>query len=117
MAVAQQALAAELQGLMTHLADKLTPGPGGKRKTLSKTAMKGLKEFVEQFKSISVTSSPELEALINQADKLSKGVDLKALKQDDGKQQQLFTDVTAIKSALDKMVVEGPDRKIDLDDE
>lgn len=117
MALAQQALAAELQELVAHLVNKLTPNEDGKRKSLNEKALKGLAEFVERFRQISIHSSPELDAMVKQVEGIAKGLDLKDLKAHPEQQQSLFNDVSMIKDTLDTMLIDAPDRKIDLDDE
>lgn len=117
MATAQQVLAAEMSELIGHLADKLAPGEDGKKKQLNDKALKGLSEFVERFRQCGVHSSPELDQMIKQVEQITKGVDLQAIKAEPDAQQKLFSDVSNIKTTLDQMLVDAPDRKIDLEDE
>lgn len=117
MGVAQQALAAEMADLVNHLVDRLTPGEDGKRRALSDKAIAGLTEFVTKFQSISVHTSPELDAMVKQIEQISKGVDLQAMKQNPDAQQHLFGTMTTLKEQIDSMLVEAPNRKIDLEDE
>jgi len=117
VAQAEQAVAAELQELVAHLVTKLTPNEDGKRKTLNEKALKGLADFVQKFRQISIHSSPELEAMVKQVDGIAKGLDLKDLKANPEHQQSLFNDVSMIKDTLDTMLIDAPDRKIDLDDD
>lgn len=117
MAAAEQALAAEIHGLVEHLVDRLTPSDGGRKKSLQPSALKGLTEFVERFNQISVHTSPELDAMVKQIDAIAKGVDLQALKTTPDAQQHLFGTLDTLKTQLDSMLVDVPDRKIDLEDE
>lgn len=117
MATAQQVLAAEMQELIGHLVDKLTPGEDGKKKTLNDKALKGLSEFVERFRQCGVHSSPELDDMIKQVEQITRGVNLKEIKAEPAAQQKLFSDVSNLKTTLDQMLVDAPDRKIDLEDD
>lgn len=117
MATAQAALAGELQDLIGHLVERLTPGADGKRKSLNDKALTGLREFVDRFQQVAVHTSPELDALIKQAEQIAKGVDVAALKASPEGQQHLFTDLSQVKSVLDKMLIDAPTRKIDLEEE
>lgn len=116
MAAAEQTLAAEMQQIVTHLVDRLSTGETGSRKRLSEKAMSGLAEFVERINSFSVHTSPELDALVKQVEQISKGVDVKQINANVDAQQHLFNTMTTLKEQLDGMLVDAPDRKIDLED-
>ena len=115
LAVAEQAMTVELQGLIDGLCDKLAPSSGGK-KTLNASAINGLNEFVGKFRALNCRSGSDLEALVEQAEALTKGVDPKELKKSTDQQGQLFNAMTAVKESLDKLVVDAPNRKITLED-
>lgn len=117
MATAEQALASEMQQLIGHLVDRLTPGESGQKKTLKEGALAGLTEFVQRFQQIGVHTGGDLEAMVKQVEQITKGVDIAALKTAPDAQQHLFGTMQALKDQLDAMVVDAPDRKIDLEDE
>lgn len=117
MATAEQALASEMQQLIGHLVDRLTPGESGQKKTLKEGALAGLTEFVQRFQQIGVHTGGDLEAMVKQVEQITKGVDIAALKTAPDAQQHLFGTMQTLKEQLDAMVVDAPDRKIDLEDE
>lgn len=116
MAAAEQALAAEMQDLIGHLVDRLSPAEGGPKRALNEKALAGLSEFVARFRQLSVSTSPQLEAMVKQAEQIAKGVDVAALKANPDAQQHLFGTMSTLKEQLDSMLVDVPDRKIDLED-
>lgn len=117
MATAQQTLAAELQGLLAHLVDRLAPSESGRRRSLSPKAIEGLNDFVQRFQQLGIQTSGELDSMVRSIQEIARGVDVAALKQHPEQQAQLFTDVTAAKEAIDQMLIDAPDRKIDLEDD
>ena len=117
MAAAQQTLAAELQQLLAHLVDRLTPNESGRRRSLSPKAIEGLKDFVERFQQLGIHTSGELDSMVRSIQEIAQGVDVASLRQHPEQQAQLFTDVTAAKQAIDELLVDAPDRKITLDDD
>ena len=117
MAAAEQALAAEMQELVGHLVDRLGTNESGSRKKLSEKAMSGLAEFVQRFNQVSVHTSPELDGLVKQIQQISQGVDVKAINANGDAQQHLFTTMQTLKDQIDTLLVDAPDRKIELEDE
>jgi hypothetical protein len=116
MAAAEQALAAEMQQLVSHLVDRLGRNESGTPKKLNEKAMNGLAEFVERINSFSVHTSPELDALVKQIEQISKGVDVQQINANGAAQQHLFNTMTTLKEQLDSMLVDQPDRRIELED-
>ena len=100
MAAAQQTLAAELQQLLAHLVDRLTPNESGRRRSLSPKAIEGLKDFVERFQQLGIHTSGELDSMVRSIQEIAQGVDVASLRQHPEQQAQLFTDVTAAKQAI-----------------
>ena len=116
MAAAEQALAAEMQELVGHLVDRLGTNESGSRKKLSEKAMSGLAEFVQRFNQFSVHTSPELDGLVKQIQQISQGVDVKAINANGDAQQHLFSTMQTLKDQIDTLLVDAPDRKIDLEE-
>lgn len=70
----------ELHKLVVSTTEKLTPDKEGNVRKLKSNSMDALKEFIERFRKMNVTSSVELENLISQTEELVCGMDLKSLK-------------------------------------
>ena len=65
--LAEQAFATELQRLTAHLAERLTGLHDGQPKVFRDSAVENLREFFERFRRLNIRSSPELDALVEQA--------------------------------------------------
>ena len=116
LAAAEQAMAAELGELVTTLCERLSPS-SGKKKSLTPSAINAMTDFVARFRTLNVSSGSDLEKLVNQAEHLTRNIDLNVLKKDQTQQGQLFTAIDAVKASLDQMIVDAPTRKITLDDD
>jgi hypothetical protein len=79
---AEAAFADQLAGLVTHLAERLAPGPDGTRKVFRDTAVENFKDFFDAFRSLSVRSNPDLEALVERAQALVDRTSPEALRRD-----------------------------------
>jgi hypothetical protein len=66
-AVVTRALLAEFKRLADHLAERLTPGPDGRRKVLRAAALNRLKEFCERFDELSAGALPALGRAVAEA--------------------------------------------------
>jgi F0F1-type ATP synthase membrane subunit b/b' len=108
---AENAFAEELQKMVSHLAEKLTDGPDGK-KVFRDSAITNLTEFFERFKNVSVRSNSQLDALVEQAKGLVAGVDVKELRGDDQLRATLATQMAAISQQIEENIVTAPKRKI-----
>src|SRR5947209_2796668 len=64
---ATQALLAEFKRLADHLAERLTPGPDGRRKILRAVALNRLKEFCERFEELNAGALPALGRAVAEA--------------------------------------------------
>lgn len=117
LAMAEDAFAAELQSLVSHLVDKLTGDEGdGKPKVFRNTAVTNLSEFFARFSAMNVRSNSELSALVHQAEKIIAGVDPNDLRKDGALKQHIATSMEQVKATLDEMVQDAPTRAIELED-
>lgn len=114
--LAEEALRAEFKGLVDSLAEKLTSevDENGKRKVLRESALENITKFADRFKALSVTSDPELDALVERVREMTGGVDLKSLKQTDVKTS--FADaLSGVREQMDSLFTSRPVRKFNLD--
>lgn len=101
----QDAMRIEMQNLINHLVDKLSPGEDGKRKVFHGSNLENLREFIKSFEDKNLTGDVELANLAKQAQEVLEGVDLKKLKKDEDYRDTLKTNFEAVKTIADKMVV------------
>src|SRR5262245_9090639 len=101
--------------LVTHMHERLQPGPDGKAKRFHESNLENLNEFLANFDLRNVTNDTELQKLVKQAKDLVSGVDPKLVKSDEALRNSIQVGVEQIKATLDTMVVSG--RAINLDDD
>lgn len=112
VSLAEQAFAEELAGLVSHLIERLTEEPGGKKKAFRASTIENFKEFYENFRRMNVRSNAELESLITQANDLVAGVDPKDLRQNQEMQATLRTQMADLKTSIDSVITQAPRRRI-----
>ena len=115
---AEEAFTAELGNLVGHLVEKLSgKDEDGKPKTFNKSAVGNLNEFFSRFKTLSVGSNAELEALVSQAEAAISGVDVSDLRKDKSLREHVAGDLAKVQDVLDGLIVDKPSRAFRLDDD
>ncbi len=110
--LAEQAFAREFRDMLDRLAERLTPGEDGKTKVLRASVVDNMKDFIAKFKSLHVTSSHELDALVDQATMLVGGLDPQQLRDSEALRSDTRKGVEEIGKALEANVYLPPRRKI-----
>lgn len=110
--LAEEAFTGELAKLVSHLAERISGAGDGKPKIFRDTAVTNLHEFFERFRTLSVRSDADLERLVDQAQQLLQGVEPRALRQSSSARQQLATQLSAVQSSLDGLLVDRPRRTL-----
>ena len=108
----EQAFIAEIAKLVSHLTERLSGTEDGQKKIFRDSAVENLTEFFERFRQLNVRSNPELEALVQQAQRIVEGHEAQALRDNDLIRQQVATDLSRVQAALDGMMVDVPRRRI-----
>jgi hypothetical protein len=109
--LAEQGFAEELAKLTSHIAERLTDGPEG-RKVFRDSAIENLNDFFDRFKALSVTSDGALDKLVEDAKKLVAGVDAKDVRKDESLRTELAKSMAAIAEKIDTQIVVAPKRRI-----
>lgn len=110
--LAENAFAEELSGLISHLVERLTDEPDGKKKAFKASTIENFKEFYQNFQRMNVRSNASLEALISQANNLVSGITPNDLRQSNELQNSLRTQMSELKTSLDSVIREAPRRRI-----
>jgi hypothetical protein len=110
--LAEEWFTAEFAKLVEHLRERLSGSEDGKPKVFRDSAVDNLKEFFNRFHMLSVGSNPQLEELVEQARKLIGGVGAQDLRNSGNLRQNLHTQLDAMQSAIDTLLVDKPRRKI-----
>jgi hypothetical protein len=110
--LAEEAFAAEFGRLIAHLTERLTADPGGERKIFRDSAITNLTEFFQRFKALNVRSNADLERLVETAQQVLQGADPHIVRNSQSLRQHITSQLSAVQSHLDQMLVDGPRRRI-----
>jgi hypothetical protein len=109
--MAEQAFVSEFAKLVEHLTERLN-NPEGERKIFRDSAITNLTEFFNRFRQLNVSSNHDLDALVEQAQRVVQGTDPQALRDSEGLRQQVASQLAGVQAALDGMLVDRPRRRI-----
>jgi hypothetical protein len=110
--LAEQAFVAEFGKLVAHLTERLSGSEDGKPKIFRDSAVANLGEFFERFRSLNVHSSDQLDELVEQAQRAVRGLEPQELRDNQTLRQQVTTQLSAVQSVLDGLMVDRPRRNI-----
>ncbi|HVS38475.1 MAG TPA: hypothetical protein VMS17_23150 [Gemmataceae bacterium] len=110
--LAEQAFAVEFTRLSAHLTERLSDAEGGQRKVFRDSAVANLSEFFEKFRRLNVRSNPELDALVEQAQQMVRGVEAQDLRCDEGLRRRIATEMSRVQVLTEALVVDAPRRRI-----
>jgi hypothetical protein len=110
--LAEQAFATEFSRLLTHLSARLADGANGQRRVFRDSVVGNLSEFFARFAQLNVRSSPELDALVEQARQLVQGVSPQRLRDSDSLRQQVAADMARVRQQVEGLIVEAPRRRL-----
>ena len=110
--LAEEAFTAELAKLVSHLTERLSGQEDGKSKIFRDSAVENLTEFFQRFRQLNVRSSDQLDNLVADAQRVIRGVDPQDLRDNSGLRQHVATEMSAVQSVLDGMLVDRPRRNI-----
>lgn len=110
--LAEQAFVSEFAKVVSHLTERLSGQDDGKPKVFRDSVIENLHAFFERFRHLNVRSSHQLEELVSQAQRITRGLEPQALRDDRGLRQQIATQLSSVQSVLDGLLVDRPRRNI-----
>jgi hypothetical protein len=110
--LAEQAFVSEFARLVSHLAERLGGSESGERRIFRDSAVSNLTEFFQRFQQLNVRSSSELDALVEQAQQLVRGVSPQDLRDDAGLRQHIATEMSRVQTRLEGLIVDRPRRQL-----
>jgi hypothetical protein len=111
--LAEEAFLAEFGRLVGHLAERLSgTDADGTPKVFRDSAVGNLREFFERFRGLSVRSSPELDELVDRAQRIVRGLGPQELRDRDSLREWVATRMSNVQAELDRLTVERPRRRI-----
>jgi hypothetical protein len=110
--LAEEAFTAELARLVSHLTERLSGQADGRPKVFRDSAVENLTEFFGRFGSLNVRSSDQLDRLVADAQRVVRGVEPQALRDNADLRQHVATELSRVQSVLDGLLVDRPRRNI-----
>lgn len=110
--LAEQAFAAEFSKLLTHLSERLGRGEDGQPKVFRDSAVGNLREFFSRFQALNVRSNPELDQLVEQAQRLVGGLTPQELRTSEALRGQVAQDMARVQQQVEALIVEAPRRRL-----
>jgi len=110
--LAEQAFCDELGRLVSHLTERLSGTDDGRPKVFRDSAIENLSEFFERFRQLNIGSNEQLDSLVADAQRVIRGVRPQHLRDDQPLRQHVATELSAVQSVLDGLLVDRPRRNI-----
>ncbi len=110
--LAEQAFLQELSQLVDHLAERLSGNTDGKPKIFRDSVVENLTGFFERFRRLNVGSNQQLDELVERAQCVVTGVEPQILRDNQSLRQQVATQLSAVQSTLDGLLIDRPRRNI-----
>ena len=110
--MAEQAFTEQLDGLVNHLAERLSGNDDGKPKIFRDSAVQNFREFFTRFRELSVSSNEQLDDLVQRCELLMDGVQPQQLRNNESLRRSLATNLSTVQSSLDQLLVDRPRRNI-----
>ncbi len=110
--LAEQAFLEELEGLVSHLSDRLAGTEDARPKVFRDSAVENLTEFFDRFRHLNVSSNEQLDELVGRAQQIVSGVQPQQLRDSQALRQQVATQLSGVQSVLDGLLVDRPRRNI-----
>src|SRR5262249_31926261 len=94
--LAEQAFATEFARLLSHLSERLSQGENGERRVFRDSAVTNLTSFFGRFSQLNVRSNPELDALVEEAQRLVQGIGPQELRDDASLRQHVAQEMARV---------------------
>ena len=76
------------------------------------SVISNLTEFFSWFSELNVRSSPELDALVEEAQRLVRGVSPQDLRDNDSLRQQIAAQMTRVRTQVEGLITDAPRRRL-----
>jgi hypothetical protein len=111
--LAEQAFLEEFARLIEHLTERISgTNEDGTPKVFRDSAVGNLAEFFERFRTLNVRSNAQLDALVEQAQRIVRGVGAQNLRDSETLRQNIAGQLARVQSSLDGLIVDRPRRRI-----
>lgn len=110
--LAEETFIAELTELVSHLTERLTGQQDGRPKVFRDSAVENLREFFQRFQRLNIRSSEQLDALVEEAQRIVQGVEPQSLREDKSLRRTVAQELAQVQNVLDELLVDRPRRNI-----
>lgn len=110
--LAESAFLDELSKMIAHLTERLTGAEDGKPKIFRDSAIENLQEFFERFRQLNVRSSEQLDALVNQCQRIVRGTPPQSLRDDPALRNRIASQLSGVSASLEGLMVDRPRRNL-----
>lgn len=110
--LAEQAFLDEFAGMVSHLSERLDGTADGRPKIFRDSAVENLQEFFGRFGRLNIGSDQELQQLVNQAQRMLRGVSASDLRTRESMRGQLAAELGQVSQQLETLLVDRPRRGI-----
>lgn len=112
----EDALAAELAKVVSHLVDRLAGDDDGKAKVFRDSAIENATAFFERFAELRIVGSSALDSIVADARSVLAGIDPKRLRKSETLREHVAGELAKVSATLDGLMVDRG-RAIALDDD
>ncbi|MBL8829741.1 MAG: hypothetical protein JNM18_22370 [Planctomycetaceae bacterium] len=110
--LAEEAFIAEFGQLVGHLTERLSGHDDGRPKIFRDSVIENLRTFFERFQQLNVRNDAQLDELVAEAQRIVQGVAPQRLREDGTLRQSVASQLSAVQSVLDGLLVDRPRRRI-----
>jgi hypothetical protein len=111
--LAEAAFLDEFAKLVEHLTERITgAGEDGQPKVFRDSAVNNLVEFFQRFRELNVRSNPQLDELVERAQRVVRGVAPQDLRDSAAIRQRVADSLGQVRLSLDALLVDRPRRRI-----
>jgi hypothetical protein len=109
--LAEEAFLTEFARLVEHLTERVSD-EGSESKVFRDSAVNNLVEFFARFRELNVRSNPQLDELVEQAQRVVRGVNAQDLRDSGALRLRVADRLSQVQTSLDALLVERPRRRI-----
>ena len=99
----------EFQRLIAHPCERIGDG---EKKVFRDSVVGNLQEFFDRFRDLNVRSNPELDALVERAQRSVRGVDAQSLRDHGDLRELVSLQLGQVQSSLEALLIDRPRRRI-----
>ena len=111
--LAETAFLDEFARLVEHLTERTSgSNDDGTAKVFRESAVGNLVEFFTRFRELNVRSNPQLDALVEEAQRAVRGVAAQDLRDSGSLRQRVASQLGQVQSSLDTLLIDKPRRRI-----